>query len=56
VLICRPVCRRSSPQKIRRWIREMEQLRARHLHDPDACQVIDRCIDHASGWLETERA
>jgi hypothetical protein len=51
VLICRPVSRRSSPHKIQNWIREMEQMRVRYLHDPEACRVIDRCIDHAAGWL-----
>jgi len=56
VLICRPVSRRSSPQKIQNWIREMEQKRERYRHDPDACRLIDRCIERASQWLHTAAA
>jgi hypothetical protein len=53
MLICRPVCRRSSPQKIRTWIREMEQMRQRHSHDAEACRYIDHCIRSASQWLSS---
>lgn len=51
MLICRPVSRRSDPQKIQNWIHEMEQMRDRYSHDADACRLIDRCIGHASAWL-----
>jgi hypothetical protein len=51
MLICRPVSRRSAPQKIQSWISDMEKMRLRHSHDPEACHLIDRCIRHASQWL-----
>jgi hypothetical protein len=51
VLICRPVSKRSEPQKIRNWIRELEEQRSRHSEDPEVCSLIDRCIAQASSWL-----
>jgi hypothetical protein len=56
VLICRPVSRRSSPQKIRNWIHELEQLREHRVEDAEARALIDRCIEHASHWLGSRAA
>lgn len=52
VLICRPVSRRSNPEKIRRWISEMHDLRERHNSDPDSVQVIDSFLAQARSWVE----
>lgn len=54
MLICRPVSRRSKPQKIRGWIEEMEQKRSHYVNDPETCQLIDQCIEQASEWLPRE--
>jgi hypothetical protein len=51
LLICRPVSKRSEPQKIRNWIQELEEQRSRHANDPEVCRLIDRCIAQASSWL-----
>lgn len=51
VLICRPVCRRSHPDKILRWIAHLEQKRQRHTGNPAAIEVIDQCIAQARSWV-----
>lgn len=56
MLICRPVSPRSAPEKIHRWIEEMEQKRSRCGHDPEARRFLDLCIEQAARWLRNERS
>jgi hypothetical protein len=51
MLICRPVSRRSEPQKIQRWIEEMSSRREDVRNDPQAAETIERCVEQARGWL-----
>jgi hypothetical protein len=51
MLICRPVSRRSEPQKIERWIEEMSSRREDVRNDPQAAETIERCVEQARGWL-----
>jgi hypothetical protein len=55
LLICRPVSRRSEPQKIRNWIVDMQEKRDQYSNDPEVCRVIDQCIAQATEWLTPER-
>ena len=51
LLICQPVCRRSAPDKIERWISHLEQLKRAHEEDPDALRTIDAFLSRARTWV-----
>ena len=52
LLICQPVCRRSAPEKIERWISHLEQLKHAHGEDPDALRTIDAFLTRARTWVD----
>ncbi|HEV2129795.1 MAG TPA: hypothetical protein VGR27_01750 [Longimicrobiaceae bacterium] len=51
VLICRPVSPRSKPEKILRWIAQLEDMRNKHAHDPQAVATIEHCLSQARNWV-----
>ena len=55
-LICTYASERSHPEKIRRWIADLEQMRRAHGQDPDRAETIDFLLARARSWLEGRAA
>lgn len=52
-LICTYASEHSRPEKIRRWISDLQELRDHCGDDPSRAEMIDLLLGRARSWLET---